>query len=75
MDALELREAVRVMKLEETRLRSSALAFSLGIGSHQELAEAALNYGRAAQYCKTLEQEERMAGRAALYNEQSEVVP
>lgn len=66
----EIREAVRVLKLEETRLRSAALAFSLGLASQQELNEAALNYGQAARYCKWLEQERLKDGRGVTYTSQ-----
>lgn len=63
----ELREALREMKLEETRLRSAALAFSLGLGSQQELNDAAQNYGKAARRCKWLEQERLREGKGVLY--------
>lgn len=50
-----LREALRVLRLEEARLRSSALAYSCGIGSVVELTAAADHYGSAARDYKALE--------------------
>ena len=64
----EMCEALRVMKLEEARLRSAALAFSLGIGTQTELNEAAHKYGDAARYCKWLESESLRDGRGVLYS-------
>jgi hypothetical protein len=66
----EMQEAMRMLKLEETRLRSAALAFSLGIGTQEELAEAALNYGSAARNYKWLESEHIKNGRGVTYTPQ-----
>lgn len=66
MDA-DVKEALRVMKLEEARLRSAALAYSLGIGSQDELKVAAQNYGSAAFHCKQLERERLKNGKGATY--------
>lgn len=50
----EAEEMMRQLRLEELRLRSAALAFSLGIGSTAELAESALQYGQAARAMRQL---------------------
>lgn len=65
----EADEIVRQLRLEELRLRSAALAFSLGIGSTSELAEAAHYYGQAARTMRQFS----LAG-ATLTAEQAEVL-
>lgn len=63
----DLVEALRKMKLEEARLRSAALAFSLGLTTQEELNEAAHNYGQAARFCKWVEQERLRTGKGVAY--------
>ena len=64
-------EALRKLRLEEARLRSASLAFSCGIGSQEELAEAAHQYGAAARHYKEIE---RFMGGATLTLDEAEVV-
>lgn len=52
---VELRNALRVLRLEETRLRSAALAYNVGIGTVEELTQAAVAYGMAARRYKEAE--------------------
>jgi hypothetical protein len=66
----KLKEALRVLRLEESRLRSAALAYSQGLGSQYELQTAADYYTAAAVDYKALE---RYYG-ASLTPEQAEVV-
>lgn len=65
----EAEEVTRILRLEELRLRSAALAYSLGIGSTTELAESALQYGQAARAMRQL----ALAG-ATLTPQQAEVL-
>ena len=67
----ELNDALRVLKLEETRLRSAALACSCGLGTQAELVSAATHYGVAARRYKQIE---RMLGRVLLTTEDAEAV-
>jgi hypothetical protein len=52
-----LREAHRKLKLEELRLRSAALAFSIGLCSQSEMEQAALAYGHTAREYKSVERD------------------
>ena len=65
----EAEEVTRILRLEELRLRSAALAYSLGIGSTAELVESALQYGQAARAMRQF----ALAG-ATLTSQQAEVL-
>lgn len=70
MDKTVLRNALRMLRLEETRLRSAALAFSNGMGTTHELELAAKAYGVAARQYRRLEMDKG----ATLTPEEAEAV-